>query len=67
MWSIFQWQDLVGMDGALRRDNFAAERINIPAYPNYYWRYRLHLTLEKMLAADDFNSRLRQMVAEAGR
>jgi 4-alpha-glucanotransferase len=67
MWSIFQWQDLLGMDPALRRDDVAAERVNIPAQPNYYWRYRLHLGLEKMLQADDFNSRLRQLIAEAGR
>jgi 4-alpha-glucanotransferase len=67
MWSIFQWQDLVGLDGSLRRDNAAAERINVPAIPAYYWRYRLHLTLEKMLAADVFNARLKQMLAEAGR
>ena len=67
MWSIFQWQDLVGMDASLRRDNNVAERINIPAYPNYYWRYRLHLTLEKLMEAEWFNSQLRQMLAEAGR
>lgn len=67
MWSIFQWQDLVGMDGTLRRPNVTAERINIPAYPNFYWRYRLHLTLEQMLHEDNFNSRLRQMIGEAGR
>lgn len=67
MWSIFQWQDLIGMDGRLRRDNIPAERINIPAYPNFYWRYRLHLTLEKLLEADSFNLQLRQMLAEAGR
>ena len=35
MWSIFQWQDLLGMDGGLRRDNVAAERINIPAMPEF--------------------------------
>jgi len=67
MWSVFQWQDLLGMDGGLRRDQVAAERINIPACPNFYWRYRLHLTLEAMLQADEFNSRLRQMLAAAGR
>src|SRR5208282_6636768 len=43
MWSIFQLQDLLGMDGVLRHANVAAERINIPADPNHYWRYRLHL------------------------
>ena len=67
MWSIFQWQDLVGMDGGLRRENVAAERINVPGTPNFYWRYRQHLTLEKMLRADEFNSHLRQMLAESGR
>jgi 4-alpha-glucanotransferase len=67
MWSIFQWQDLIGMDGSLRRDNNAAERINIPAYPNYYWRYRLHLTLEKLMQADWFNMQLKQMIVDSGR
>jgi len=67
MWSIFQWQDFVGMDGSLRRDQIGAERINIPAYPNYYWRYRIHLTLESMLEADAFNAQLKEMVAAAGR
>lgn len=67
MWSIFQVQDLLGMDGHLRRADAGAERINVPAVPNFYWRYRLHLTLEKLLRADEFNSRLRQTIAEAGR
>lgn len=67
MWSIFPWQDLVGMDGSLRRDDVAAERINVPANPNQYWRYRLHLTLERMLQADGFNAQLKQMLAESGR
>ena len=67
MWSIFQWQDLAGMDGSLRRDNNVAERINIPAYPNFYWRYRLHLSLERLMQADRFTSQLKQMIVESGR
>jgi 4-alpha-glucanotransferase len=67
MWSIFQWQDLLGLDATLRRGDIAAERINIPSHPDYYWRYRLHLSLEKMLVADDFNARLRQLLADGGR
>ena len=50
MWSIFQLQDLLGLDGHLRRADVEAERINVPAIPNFYWRYRLHLTLEKLAA-----------------
>ena len=67
MWSIFQWQDLAGLDASLRRDQIAAERINIPAIPNYYWRYRLHISLEQLLQADAFNSQLKQMLAASGR
>ena len=67
MWSIFQWQDLVGMDGGLRRDEVAAERINIPAVPNHYWRYRMHLSLERLLQAEGFNAQLRRMIVESGR
>jgi 4-alpha-glucanotransferase len=67
MWSIFQWQDLMGMDAGLRRDEVAAERINIPAFPNHYWRYRMHLNLDKLLQAEGFNAHLRRMIIESGR
>jgi 4-alpha-glucanotransferase len=67
MWSIFQLQDLLGMDGQLRHADVAAERINIPANPNHYWRYRLHLKLEDLLAADEFNGKLRKMLQGSGR
>jgi len=67
MWSIFQLQDLLGMNESLRRKDIAAERINVPAIPNYYWRYRMHLTLEKLRRADDFNRELRQQIELSGR
>jgi len=67
MWSIFQLQDLLSMDEKLRREDFAAERINVPAIPNYYWRYRMHLSLETLLAADAFNQELRRHIEENGR
>jgi len=67
MWSIFQLQDWLGANGDLRRADVASERINVPAIPNFYWRYRLHRTLEKLLAADEFNSQLHELLAEAGR
>lgn len=67
MWSIFQLQDLLGIDKDLRRKEVAAERINIPAIPNYYWRYRMHLTLEMLQKADSFNAELRRLVEQSGR
>ena len=67
MWSIFQLQDLLGLDAQLRRADVAAERINVPAIPDFYWRYRLHLGLEKLQRAKNFNLRLAQLIRENGR
>ncbi|HHY87273.1 MAG TPA: 4-alpha-glucanotransferase [Verrucomicrobia bacterium] len=67
MWSIFQLQDLLGMDEALRREDAHAERINVPANPKHYWRYRMHLTLEELIAAEQFNRRLGALLLEYGR
>jgi 4-alpha-glucanotransferase len=67
MWSIFQLQDLLGMDESLRRKDVVAERINVPAIPNYYWRYRMHLTLERLQQADAFNQELRRQINQGGR
>ncbi len=67
MWSIFQLQDLLGMDAALRRENPNDERINIPADPKHYWRYRMHLDLEALQQAEEYNKGLREMVLGSGR
>jgi 4-alpha-glucanotransferase len=67
MWSIFQLQDLLGMDGKLRRADVDAERINVPANPNHYWRYRLHLPLEQLQREAEFNLHLSQLLRECGR
>lgn len=62
MWSIFQLQDLLGMSAELRRENPHEERINIPSDPNHYWRYRMHLSLEQLVAAEQFNTELREYI-----
>lgn len=67
MWAIFQLQDLLGIDGDLRRENPEDERINIPANPKHYWRYRMHLHLEELQKAVQFNMVLQEMVLESGR
>jgi 4-alpha-glucanotransferase len=67
MWAIFQLQDLLGSDGQLRRENPADERINIPANPKHYWRYRMHLSLEALMQAREFNEDLKRMVRNSGR
>lgn len=64
---ILPLQDWLATDGALRRDKPEAERINDPANPNHYWRYRMHLTIEELLASDDFNRSLRRSIRRADR
>lgn len=67
MWTIFPIQDLLAMDEELRRQDFEAERINIPAVALHYWRYRIHLSLEKLVKASHFNEELKHMIIHSGR
>jgi 4-alpha-glucanotransferase len=67
MWSIFQLQDLMGINEKLRRQNPEEERINIPANPNHYWKYRMHLTLEDLLKEEEFNEEVKGYVSGSGR
>lgn len=55
MWVILPLQDWLSMDEELRNPDIASERINIPADPEHYWRYRMHLGLEELLEAKTFN------------
>ena len=67
MLAIFPLQDWLSMSSSLRAKDPRAERINVPANSNNYWRYRMHLTLEKLLTARKFNDEIRQMLYLSGR
>ena len=67
MWAVFPLQDLLGMDGRIRREDPRSERINVPGDPFHYWRYRMHLNLEDLLKQEDFNILLSGLLAETGR
>ena len=67
MWSIFQLQDFLGVDAKLRRENPQEERINEPANPKHYWRYRMHINLETLLAEKNFNKEWAIAIKESGR
>ena len=55
------------MSEELRSDNVADERINNPANPKHYWRYRMHLPLEQLLKEGDFNKELSDYIFNSGR
>lgn len=67
MWVVFPIQDLLGMDENLRFGNANDERINVPANPRHYWRYRMHISLEDLLKQDYFNNLVKNMFTESGR
>ncbi len=67
MLAIIPLQDLLSIDGSIRRENPLEEQINVPANPRHYWRYRMHLTMEQLLANDNFNNLLRDKIADSGR
>lgn len=67
MWSIFQLQDILGMDQNIRREDPHEERINIPSVPKHYWRYRMHICLEELLKEKDFNDNLKKIIEASGR
>ncbi len=67
MWSIFQIQELLGMSKKLRRENPNDERINVPANPKHYWKYRMHISLEDLIKEDEFNDELKRYVVLSGR
>lgn len=50
MLTILPLQDWLSADAKLRRPDPTEEQINIPSNPRHYWRYRMHLTLENLLA-----------------
>ena len=67
MLTILPLQDWLSIDGALRAADAESERINVPANPRHYWRYRMHLTLEALLGADNFNNTIASMIVRSGR
>lgn len=67
IWSIFQIQDILGMDEKIRRADPEDERINIPSNPRHYWKYRMHISLEDLLKQKEFNEMLANFVEAGGR
>ena len=68
MLAILPLQDWLAMDGEVRYPgNPSDERINVPAIPRYYWRYRMHCTLESLESNDALNAHIKAQIAAGGR
>ena len=67
MLCILSIQDWLATDEALRLPDADAERINIPANPKHYWRYRMHLNIEDLAADKRFVQSITEMISQSGR
>ncbi len=60
-------QDWFAIDEKLRLADANAERINIPANPRHYWRYRMHLNIEDLIANKEYNDNIKELIRQTGR
>jgi len=62
MFAILPLQDYFAMDSEIANPDFENERINNPENPKHFWCYRVHISLEQLLAAKKFNKKLKMCV-----
>ena len=62
MLCILSIQDWLAINERLRLADATAERINIPANPKHYWRYRMHLNIEDLMGDAEFMGTIRSMI-----
>lgn len=66
MLCILSLQDWLSLSPTLRNPDPSVEQINVPANPDQYWRYRMHITIERLVQATGFNEKLRGII-QSGR
>lgn len=67
MLCILSLQDWLSINEEVRYPDADAERINVPANPRHYWRYRMHITIEDLMQCTTLNDRIRDMIGKSGR
>ncbi len=60
-------QNWLSIDEELRNPVAEDERINVPANPKHYWRYRMHLPVSQLRRAEALNERLRLLISRSER
>ena len=67
MLCVIALQDWLAIDEHLRLKDADAERVNIPANPKHYWRYRMHLNIEDLIGCEGFSNGIAQLITLSGR
>lgn len=64
---IIPLQDWFAIDDTIKQSDITAERINVPANPDHYWQYRMHITLEELMNATPFNNKITELIKKNAR
>jgi len=67
MLCLLSLQDWLAMDTELRSKNPREERINVPSDPYNRWKYRMHITIEQLMAATKYNNKVHMMISRSKR
>jgi 4-alpha-glucanotransferase len=67
MLAIFPIQDWFATNDFVKQEDSESERINVPANPTHYWRYRMHITIENLMKANSLNEKVVSMIVNSGR
>ncbi len=67
MLCLISLQDWLSIDEQVRYPDPDAERINVPANPRHYWCWRMHVTIEQLMANTALNEKIRGLVKSYGR
>ena len=65
MLCILSLQDWLAIDETIRLPEAGDERINIPANPRHYWRYRMHVNIEDLIANQRYCDDIMGMIQRA--
>ena len=60
-------QDWLSIDSELRAKNPRCERINVPGNSLNRWQWRMHLTMEQLMAAQQLNKKLQTLITRSKR
>ena len=67
MWVILPFQDWSAIEESLVHSNPSEERINVPDNPHNEWKYRMHISLEQLLAEKKLNQQIIQLLTLTNR
>ena len=67
MLCILSMQDWLAMDATLRSKSPRKERVNFPGDPFNHWQWRMPVSLEQLMEASQYNTKLKTMITRSKR